>query len=60
VNITKQDLADQRELIQDDLMCILDGLDEEMLDRVCQVIFDRIGILENKLDEFVCTDGDFI
>ena len=56
MNITKQDLADQRELIQDDLMCILDGLDQQVLDRVCQVIIDRIKILEDKLEEFTCND----
>ncbi len=59
MNITKQDLADQRELIQDDLMCVLDGLDQEILDRVCQVIVDRIRILENKLDKFTSADNDF-
>ena len=29
--ITKQDINNQRELLQDDLLCILDGLDKEIL-----------------------------
>jgi predicted transcriptional regulator len=58
MNITKQDLADQSELIQSDLMCILDGIDFKTRLRVLQVIIKRIKILEEKLEEFTCENGD--
>lgn len=49
MSLTEKDLVDECELIQDDLLCVLDGLDEQMLDGVCRVIVDRIEILKNKL-----------
>ena len=49
--ITKKDLEDQRELMQDDLCCILDGLEDEVLDDVCQVIIDRMAMLIPKVDD---------
>jgi hypothetical protein len=51
--MTENDLINQRELIQDDLTCLLDGLDEEMIDNVCQVIVDRFQILLDKLNPLV-------
>lgn len=55
---SKQDVVDQRQLIQDDLMRILGkecpyckGLPNEVLDAVQQAIEDRMQILENKFDE---------
>jgi len=47
--LTEQDLLDQRESIQNDLDCILDGIDQKILDNVCQVIVDRFKILIDKL-----------
>lgn len=44
----KSDLEDQCELIQDDLICVLDGIDERILDNVCQVIVDRFAVLKEK------------
>lgn len=35
----------QREQIQEDLRCILDGLDNTLIDNVCQVIVDRFQII---------------
>jgi hypothetical protein len=46
--LTKKDIEDQRELIQNDLACILDGLDLDVLNRVCQVVVDRMEILIEK------------
>ena len=46
--ITQQDLENQRELMQDDLICFLDGIDEEIIDQVCQIIVDRFDILLSK------------
>jgi len=43
--LTEQDLLDQRELIQNDLDCVLDGIDQQILDNVCQVVVDRFKIL---------------
>lgn len=48
--LTKQDLDEQREQIQEDLACVLDGIDDEFMTRVCQVIVDRFKILEEKLN----------
>jgi len=44
--ITEQDLNDQMELIQNDLDCILDGVDDEIMGNVCQVIVDRFTLLK--------------
>jgi len=48
--MTKKDLIEQREAIQDDLISALDGLDQEFIDRVCNIIVDRFNILINKLE----------
>lgn len=45
--VTEKDIADQCELIQDDLASILDGVDNETLNLVCQVIVDRLNILKD-------------
>jgi hypothetical protein len=58
MNITKQDLADQRELIQEDLIRILTDINCRTWCNVNQVIIDRIKILEDKLEEFTCENGD--
>ena len=47
-NLTLQDLLDQCELIQNDLDCVLDGLDDTIISNVCQVIVDRFNILKSK------------
>lgn len=47
--ITRQDLLDLRELIQDDLMCVLDGLDDEVVTQACQVVVDRVEPLIEKM-----------
>jgi len=49
--LTEQDLKDQCELTQNDLDCILDGIDNTMMTNVCQVIVDRFKILQDKLKE---------
>lgn len=46
--LTKQDILDQRELTQDDLISVLDGLEQEFITRICQVIVDRFQILLDK------------
>lgn len=51
MSVTPFDLLCQCELIQNDLICILDGLDKQTIDNVCQVIIDRFKILENKWSE---------
>lgn len=38
-------LVDQRELLQDDLVTILDGLDNQFIDQVCQTIVERFGFM---------------
>ncbi len=48
-------IADQCELMQDDLMTILDGLPDEAITRVCQVIVDRCKII----DVFVAEIGSY-
>ena len=44
-NILRQVILEQREQMQEDLMCILDGLDNDIIDNVCQVIVDRCNII---------------
>ena len=44
-NILRQVILEQREQMQEDLLCILDGLDNDVLDNVCQVIVDRCNII---------------
>ena len=45
----RYNLKNQSESIQNDLMCILDGLDYDILDRACDVVVSRIAILESLL-----------
>lgn len=42
-------IRDQRELAQNDLQCILDGLDDDIVDNCCQVIVDRFNLVLNEL-----------
>lgn len=51
--ITVKDVKEQRERIQNDLICILDGLDQQFIDNVCQVVVDRMNILIAKGDSNV-------
>jgi len=39
----------QREQAQQDILCILYELEEEVLDNVCQVIVDRFNVVKNSL-----------
>jgi hypothetical protein len=48
--ITKQDLLDQREQMQEDARCILDGIDDSFMDNLCGMIVDRMNILINNFD----------
>ena len=41
-NITKQHLLDVRQLIQDDLLCLMDGLPNEAQIAACQIVVDRM------------------
>ena len=36
-------LIDLREQLQEDMMCILDGLDDELVNRVCDSIVERVN-----------------
>lgn len=36
-----------QELIQDDLICLLDGYPDELVDKVCQIVVDRVGNFRN-------------
>lgn len=47
--LTSQDLRDQRELIQDDITCVLDGVEQAAIDAVCDVVVERFNILLDKL-----------
>jgi hypothetical protein len=38
----------QREQLQEDLSCILDGLDPTMMNNVCQAVVDRFNIILGK------------
>ncbi len=56
--ITRLDLENQRELIQDDLSCILDGIKDydRILTNADQAIVDRFEVLLAKVDESCQTD----
>jgi len=49
--LTKKDIELQREQAQEDVRCILDGLDDQTMDNVCQLIVDRFNILRDKLED---------
>lgn len=42
-NLMKQELESLRESIQEDLLSRLDGLDEPIMDDVCQIVVDRVN-----------------
>jgi hypothetical protein len=42
---TRQQMLIQREQMQHDIDCILEGMDDKVVDLVCQVIVDRFNIL---------------
>lgn len=44
-------VKDQMELVQNDLQCILDGVDDEIIDQCCQVIVDRFNIVLERIDK---------
>ena len=46
---TKNILFEQREQLQEDLRCILDGLDEEVVDRACQAVVNRYPVSGERL-----------
>jgi hypothetical protein len=64
--ITKQDLLDLREVMQDDLMCVMDDMGarvpgcvavtltagevDELVTRLCQVVVDRVEPLLEKVE----------
>ena len=47
MDTTLRVLNEQCENIQNDLLCILDGMDGKVLDDVCQVIVDRFNFILN-------------
>lgn len=50
MTITKTDLESQRELIQNDIDCYLDGLPNEVINEVFNIVCERFQILLDKLD----------
>lgn len=46
----KKAIENQRELLQNDLQCCLDGLEEEFINRVCEVVVERFQILLDTLE----------
>ena len=49
--ITKQDLLNEREQMQEDLMCELDFLPDGQITQVCQVIVNGMNRLIKKMDK---------
>jgi len=47
-SLTVQNIEDQKQLLQDDITCILDGLDDEIIDNVCQAVVERMNLLMQK------------
>ena len=48
--LSKRDLENQREQMQCDLQCVLDGIDDDVITNACQVVVDRINSLIDKFD----------
>lgn len=48
--ITKQDIKNVREQIQEDLLALLDGLPDEAQTRACQIVVDNLNPLLDKAD----------
>jgi hypothetical protein len=48
--VTQKDLLEKREQIQQDLLCFLDGMDNEVLDKVCDVIVEHFQTLLSKCE----------
>jgi hypothetical protein len=46
--VTKQELERLREQLQQDILCILDGIDNDILDDICDCIIERIDVLIEK------------
>lgn len=44
-SMTNRDLENVREQIQDDLLCLMDGLPEEAQVKACQIVVDRFAPL---------------
>lgn len=49
--LTKADLRDEREKIQDSLITLLDGFNESFITQVCQVIVDRFELIIEKCEK---------
>lgn len=47
--ITKSDLLDAREEIQNSLICILDGLNDSLIDKCCDAVVSGFIDLLNKI-----------
>lgn len=45
------ELEGLREQIQQDLLCVLDGFNSEVRDKVCQVVVDRVNEVLDKLED---------
>lgn len=44
----KNVILDCREQIQEDLRCLLEGQDTELVDKACQIVVDRFKEIESK------------
>lgn len=64
LSIERSKLLEQREQIQNDLLCLLDGLDQDYLDKACEIIVDRFEILleqyQQKILNFIGSFHRFI
>jgi hypothetical protein len=48
--LTVHDIKEQREQLQQDVMCILDGYDQTVVDNICQDIVDKCNYMIAKLN----------
>jgi hypothetical protein len=48
--ITKQDLLELREQLQEDCLCVLDGIKNDTISNICQTIVDRLKPLLTKVE----------
>jgi len=47
--LSRKDIEEQREQLQEDIRCITEGFDDLLVDNACQAVVDRMNILIAKL-----------
>lgn len=49
--LTKHEIRETSEQIQNDLLCLLDGLPDEVQTHACQIVVDKMKTLTDKVEK---------